>query len=119
MTSPPTASLVSAIEGKGYYALVLCRKAEPGKQWVAPLHPTKQAISRSQGALLCRPQYRDIRPLYRLHIRFRPDTPNAEGERKVLSGQKAFLSIPEGQSTNAAATGIEHPAPSEIEGGRP
>ncbi|CAO4164802.1 hypothetical protein [Methylorubrum extorquens] len=40
MTSPPTASFVSAIEGKGYDALVLCRKAEPGKQWVALLHLT-------------------------------------------------------------------------------
>lgn len=80
MTPHPDTTL-SVGGGKGYYALVLCRKAEPGKQWVAPLHPTKQAIIRSQGALLCRPQYRDIRPLYRLHIRFRPDTPTAEGER--------------------------------------
>ena len=58
-----------------YYALVLCRKAEPGKQWVAPLHLDKRSIIRSQGAVLCRPQYADIRPLYRLHIRFKPAPP--------------------------------------------
>ncbi|UYW33670.1 hypothetical protein [Methylorubrum extorquens] len=66
-----------------------------------------------------------VRILPASHTPVSSDTPNAEGERKVLSGQNVSLSISEGQSANAEATKGEPPsnqndtAPSEIEGGRP
>lgn len=55
-----------------YFALVLCRRDRPDRQWVAPAWWSREEAIRSQGRLLTHSNYAHIKPLYRLHVRPKP-----------------------------------------------
>lgn len=51
-----------------YFVLVLCRQNNPTKQWLGGEWPSRNAVIRSQAAIICRARYAGIKPLYRLHV---------------------------------------------------
>lgn len=70
-----------------YFALVLCDRRTPTKQWVAPPWPSRPAIIRAQAVILCRPRYANIKPLYRLRVALKAlPHPTPAGHRPGLGG---------------------------------